>query len=260
MFFQVVAICFACVLPFSVASADPPSILLVDDTARATVHVEWTDRSGEKHRLEGVRPYSSDAARTELGGNLEAFVAMGGSRLEKGAGHPRGAIVRVGFYKQDPAKPMFPRIDPDRDIVVRLLGVRFNQPVDPIPSSVVQHLKYAKEDLEACAMPGDAREQFNLASEKDTLNGRIRPGTDARLGALANTADASGSVETRRREKTTVDLITRFKYGALRNLRDPWQLDLPGTFLEPIHFHIELEVLPEGVEPLQPATTVAAPD
>lgn len=250
------------------APAPRPTILLVDADHTPTVEIEWTNAGGDPTRHTGRFPYSADAEREELGGNALAFVAVGGTRLTKGAGHPRGAIVRVGFYKADPAKPWFSKITADTTITVRLTGVRFNQPIDADPRSVVQHLKYAPGDMEACGIPGDARDQFNTADPRDTLNDRTRPGIDARLGTLAvesttdeaepipdpepdqHTTPALGTASITVRDGRTADLEITFRYAALRNLRDPWKSDLPGTFLEPYHFHVEFEALPEGTEPM----------
>lgn len=249
------------------AAAPHPSILLVEADHTPTVEIEWTTADGDPTRHTGRFPYSADAGREELGGNALAFVAVGGTRLTKGAGHPRGAIVRVGFYKADPAKPWFRDITAGTTITVRLTGVRFNQPIDADPRSIVQHLKYAPGDMEACGIPGDARDQFNTADPRDTLNDRTRPGIDARLGSLAvvgaddnanaretdqNAAEtpAVGTAAVTVRDGHTADLEITFRYPALRNLRDPWKSDLPGTFLEPVHFHVEFEALPIGTEPM----------
>lgn len=236
------------------ASAAQPSLLLVDPESEPTVTVRWVGSDGVVRELSGTRPYTSDAERLPLGGNLDAFVAMGGTRLTKGAGHPRGAVARVGFYKLIPGRPMFESAASDTEFEVRVTGFRFNQPVDPNPASGIQHLKYSPEDLIACGLPGDAREQFNTASADDALNGRVRTGVDARLGVLDGSSDALGSIEVVENRDGSVDLFARFRYPALRNLRDPWQSDVPGTFLEPVHFHIEFEVLPEGVAPIEPVS------
>ncbi|MEM9064765.1 MAG: hypothetical protein AAGB51_04670 [Planctomycetota bacterium] len=236
---------------------DTARILLADTSAVPTVTVRWIGSDGEPRSFSGTRAYTSDSGREYLGGNLEAYVAMGGVRLTKGAGHPRGAIARVGFYKREPGKPLFEAAARDTEFVVVLSGLRFNQPVDPNPLSGVQHLKYARDDLIECGLPGDAREQFNTASSDDTLNGRVRPGTDARLGILDGSADALGAIEVVEMDDGSITAVARFLYPALRNLRDPWQSDLPGTFLEPVHFHIEFEVLPKGIVALPPVPPAA---
>jgi hypothetical protein len=244
-----------------------PSLLLVDDSAHPTAEIRWTDASGTTTRYAADFAYTGDQGRAPMGGNIEAFVAVGGTRLTKGAGHPGGAIVRVGFYKADKARPWFTGITSDTEITVRLTGVRFNQPVDADPRSVVQHLKYDLGDMESCGIPGDARDQFNTADPADTLNSRTRPGVDARLGSLAvdpeepapgrgdRSSDTGspaplGTASITLRGDDTADLQIAFRYPALRNLRDPWKSDLPGTFLEPVHFHVEFEALPRGTAPL----------
>ncbi len=229
-------------------------MLVIDAETRPEIAISWTDKSGNPHRLTGSRPYAFDTERTPLGENLTAYAAMGGTRLSKAAGHPRGAIVRCGFYKAENAKPFFEGVGAGTMITVEMRGVRFNQPVDVHAASIIQHLKYDRGEMQACGLPGDAREQFNLVSAKDTLNARIQPGVDARLGALDGTDDALGDASLRVEDDGSVTMVVTFRYPVLRNLRDPWKSDLPGTFLEPYHFHIEFEALPRGVDPLPVAT------
>ncbi len=230
----------------------PAALLLVDSAHTPTVTIRWKDKSDHVVEYSAPRPYAADAAKTLLGGNIDCFVAVGGTRLTKGAGHPRGAVVRVGFYKHDKGRPFFSNITKDTAFEVTLGGVRFNQPVDVYADSILMHLKYDRGDMNACGIPGDAREQFNLASPHETLNDRTRPGIDARLGAFDGSEGALGSADLRVEEDGSVTMVLRFKYPALRNIRDPWKSDLPGTFLEPIHFHVEFEALPAGVRPLDP--------
>jgi hypothetical protein len=245
--------------------ADPPSLLLVDDRAQATGSLAWTPKEGDPIRLEFTAAYAGDAGRAPIGPNIEAYIAVGGTRLTKGAGHPAGAVVRLGFYKEDKNAPFFRDITRDTVVEVTLAGVRFNQPVAVDPRSIVQHIKYDGGDIESCGMPGDAREQFNLADPRETLNDRVRPGIDARPDALTGAGnpeewgDALGSADLRVEPDGSVSMTVRFRYPTLRNLRDPWQSDLPGTFLEPVHFHLEFEALPADARPLDPARARKAP-
>ncbi len=227
-----------------------PALLLVDPESVPHVEMAWTREDGERVELEGDRSYSSDIGRTSLGENVSCYVAVGGSRLLKGAGHPEGAIVRVGFYKENGAKAFFDGLGAGGRVRVRLTNVTLNQPVDPQPASIVQHLKYSIEDLESCGLPGSARDQFTTVNPDETLNDRIRPGEDTRAGALSGEEGSMGSTSLVLEEDGTITMEIEFAYPLLRHMSDPWQSDLPGTFLEPIHFHIEYEVLPEGVEPL----------
>lgn len=233
--------------------AEPSPFLLLDDQALPRVRLAWTDADGNHSNYELNRGYTTDPDRVRIAPNIEAYFSAGGTRLLKGAGHPRGSVVRVGFYKETKDLPFFDNITADTTFEVILSGVRFNQPVTVDPRSIVQHLKYDIGDLEACGLPGEARDQFNLADPRETLNDRIEPGVDARPGALDGSEDALGSANLKVEDDGSVTMTVRFRYPAFRNLRDPWKSDLPGTFLEPMHFHLEFEALPEGVEPLDPA-------
>lgn len=236
----------------------PPTLLLVEADERPIATIAWTTAAGERVELGADRPYAADADRTPLGRNISCFVSVGGTRLTKGAGHPRGAVVRVGFYKIDNAKPFFDDIAPGSRVEVTLGPVRFNQPVEASPASIVQHLKFGADDLKSCGIPGEAKDQFNTAGPDETLNDRIREDKDARLGVLSGLAldkpgddpglrgDATLGVE----RGTDVTMRVTFDYALLRHLQDPWKSSLPGTFLEPYHFHVEFEAVPEGAEPL----------
>jgi hypothetical protein len=227
--------------------SESPALLLVDDAAVPTSRIRW-ETGGGWVAHEGARPYAHDAERALLGDNVSCYVAVGGVRLSKVAGHPLGAIVRTGFYKVDAGLPFFAGLGPGGEVEVELRGVRFNQAVDVYAASIVQHVKYDPAALESCNMPPDAREMFNMQSDTDALNERTRPGVDARLGALG--PSGVGRADVRVEEDGSVTLTCRFPYGLLRNLRDPWESELPGTFLEPVHFHVEFEALPAGVPPL----------
>lgn len=236
-----------------------PGLLFVDTTRAPTATISWTTMAGERREFSDVFAYAVDADRRAIGGNLTCFAAVGGTRIGKGAGHPQGSVVRVGFYKADPGKPMFDGVGPGTEITVTLHGVRFNQPVDAYAASVIQHLKYDRGEMQACGIPGDAREQFNTADPLDTLNNRTRPGVDALLGTLDGSEDALGTARLTVDDEHTATMEVTFQYRALRNLRDPWKSDLPGTFLEPIHFHLEFEALPEGVPPFDHRSRTVPP-
>ena len=47
----------------------------------------------------------------------------------------------------------------------------------------------------------------------------------------------------------TLTMKARIPYALLRHSSDPWVRTTPGLFLEPYHFHVEFEMLPDGVEP-----------
>ncbi len=223
------------------------TILLADFDHPPTVALSWTTREGERVEIVGARPYAGDRGRTLLGRNVECFVAVGGTRLTKGAGRPEGAIVRVGFYKKDATALFFDDIAENGRVRIELSGVRFNQPAGALAQSVIQHLKFAPEQLEVCSLPTDARDQFNTASPTDTLNGRVQPDIDARLGVLAAGPPDQGSCAVTTHADGSLTLVCEFTYPLLRHLQDPWNSGVPGTFVEPIHFHVEFEALPTRV-------------
>jgi hypothetical protein len=231
--------------------------LVIDDRFTPHVRVSWEGADGNPVVLEADRAYTAPGMRSELGHNLDCFVALGGTRLDKQAGHPDGAIVRVGLYKRDPARPLFEGLERDSVIEVRLTNIVFDKPAVATPESGVQHLKYSPDGLAECGLAGAAFELYNTVSETDNLKGSVTP-TNGRLGVLASegaefavTQEADG----------TFTLVAKVPYSLLRHVQDPWQLTKPGTFLEPLHFHLEFEAVPLLLVPdaLRPGDPPPAP-
>lgn len=220
--------------------------MLVDTEKTPHVVISWPTRDGGIISLEADRQYQSPSEKTYLGRNLDCFVALGGTRLDRGVGHPAGAIVRVGFYKADTAKLFFESLADDASISVTLTNVHFNQPATPRRQTALQHLKYMTEDIIACGLGPQALDQFNTFSSTDTLRGRITS-ENGRLGALGGKSDHAGSVAVRREDDGSITMTASIPYPLLRHTRDPWLRTTPGGFFEPQHFHIEFEVLPDGV-------------
>lgn len=238
--FVVTALASACL-----ASTSGP-ILLVEDAALPTASISWPVRSGETVAHERTLRYTSSEDRTVVGDNLEMFVAIGGTRLDKGAGHPDGAIVRVGFYKSDVTRPFFRNLANDATITVEVKGVKFNQPVLPHERTAMQHLKYTLADVAACGLDETAMDQYNTTVPEDTMFGKITP-ENARPGGLDGKSKGSGSVTLKREEDGTISMHAEIPYALFRHCRDPWLRTAPGSFFEPYHFHIEFEVLPEEI-------------
>lgn len=244
------------------APARLPTVLLADDARLPHGLISWPTREGGRIELEADRPYRSPKEREFLGKNLECFVALGGTRLDAYAGHPAGAVVRIGFYKADPAKPMFDDLAEGAEITVKLKGVYFNQPVVVRTGTALQHLKYMPGDLEACGLGGQALDLFNTESLTDTLKGKLKTDNarmavlDPRLGEVPGTGakaiDAEsgkvrhGSVRVSREADGSVSLEAVIPYELFRHMKDPWQKVSPGFFLEPNHFHVEFEVITES--------------
>lgn len=237
------------------AVAQRPLLLLVDEHQRPHVRIAWIGADKIEHVHEADLDYGWDGDRKPIGNNLSAYAAAGGTRLLKGAGHPKGAIVRFGFYKVEEGLLFFENVAADSVIDVQVSNIAMNQPATPRTETVVQHLKFSRDSLKSCRVPSDAWNLFNTVNPDDTMNGRIRAGYDARPGSLDGKDSSHGSAHAEVANDGTIRLHVRVPYALFRHIRDPWKRAIPGTFLEPIHFHLEMELLPEGVDPQPPAGT-----
>lgn len=233
-----------------------PLWIVVDE--HPTLNISWVDATGRDHRHSVKLPYTEADERVRIDQNLEVYVSVGGTRLEVGAGHPLGVVVRLGVYKADEYAPMFGSIDPASPIKIELHGVRFKgegRPV-PRPESIIQHLSYAIDDIVACGLTKEYANMYNLASEEDSLNHRA-VGDRGRLGIIrTDSRDFDGEEVISRQAGTakigiepdgTISLWASLPYQLLRHRGDPSRLDLPGTFFEPYYFHLEFEAVPEDV-------------
>ncbi len=227
-----------------------PSLLLVDQEVEPTVHVSWVI-DGQRQGFEGVLPYTAPSGGDPIGKNVMCYVTLGGTRIETGAGHPKGAVIRLGVTKIENARAFFSGIEPGTDIEFAITGVEFNQPVKYNRGTGLMHLKYAIGDLKACALPATARNQYLLSDSEDTLGGRVIAGENATPGALDGDEDHGDiTIEINEDNPKLVDMRIRVPYGYLRHLQDPWKSTLPGTFFEPVHLHAEAELIPIDAEPL----------
>lgn len=224
----------------------PGPLFLVDDTRIPHAAIQWPTISGPPTRLEVDAPYASIDERVSIGHNIQCFVMVGGTRLDKGAGHPAGVVVRVAFYKEDIADPFFESLPPGALIRVELKNVAFNQPASPRPRSIVQHLKYSLTDVLACGLTEKHQDQYNTADPADTLNGAITA-ENGRLGILAAGGEHGGTMSLALEADGTTTLVAEIPYSLFRHVRDPWLRTNPGTFFEPTHFHVEFEALPADV-------------
>ena len=239
----------------SVRAGGLPGVLLVDAETKPVVTVSWTTADGQR-RLSSRVPYTNPDERTLLGENIEAFAAMGGTRLDTGQGHPAGAVLRVGLYKSRDEALFFEGATPDTVIELSLAGVRFAGPAVALPETLLQHVKYRMADIEACGLGEENADLYLTRSPTDTLTGRLEAGRNARLGVLSDGSQPAGagdwpaaSASVDQSVDGSFTLSVRFPYRWLRHPLDPWKSDAPGTFFEPNHFHLEVEALPEGVDP-----------
>lgn len=242
--------------------APRPAMLLVDAEHRPSVTLAWQTKNGWAERT-GEFGFTSPSDREEIGANLTAYVALGGTRLDKGAGDPSGLIVRTGFYRIDADEPLLPGIVPGGQVKLTLAGVRFNQPVGVRAESVLAHLKYGAAALEACGAPRELADVYLTANASDTLGDRLRDERGLRAGYLAPVESGrvdrpaevgralapeqlSGSCAVRLDDSGGVTVEVLFPYSALRHVLGLYQEPVPGGFDEPDHFHVEFEAAPGG--------------
>ncbi len=226
-----------------------PVLLLVDESRHPSVEVSWQVK-GERQTFAATMGYTAPTGGDAIGHNVKCYVTMGGTRIETGAGHPKGAVVRLGVTKIENARAFFAGIDPNTEIEFAVTGIHFNQPIKYHKGTGIMHLKYALGDLKACSLPGTARNQYLLSDPKDTLGGRVIPGENATPGALDGGQGHGGFIiEIDKDDPTIISMRIRVPYGQLRHLQDPWMSHLPGTFFEPVHMHAEAEFIPVDVEP-----------
>jgi hypothetical protein len=227
-------------------ATDPPKLLLADDSHPPRVTVSWPARGGETVTLEGERPYRSPGDKTLLGKNIECYASLGGTRVDKGCGHPDGAVIRVGLYKVDARRPFFESMADGGTLTIRLEGVFMNQPAVPRPKTGFMHLRYMMSDLANCGISPDGRNLYITASPEDRVL-KIVAKDSARPGALDGGGADHGSVIAEQNADGSSTITFHVPYALLRHLKDPSQRVAPGGFFEPQHFHCEIEFLPREV-------------
>ena len=222
------------------------SILLADGTKEPRVRISWPTKEGAIE-VSGHRAYQSPAQKAPIGPNIDCYVALGGTRLNKGMADANGAVVLVGLYKQDASKPFFAGIKDRGVVTISLTGIFMNQPAVPKPETAMMHLKYMMEDLKACGLSGDARNLFNTSDPKDPIIERATGGS-VRAGCLDGKGADHGSVATKVEADGSISITLTVPYALLRHTQDPYQRTNPGGFFEPNHFHLEVELLPKAKE------------
>lgn len=251
--------------------------LFIDDAHEPTIMISWIQRDGTRVELTRTLPWGTSNDRVDLGLNVLAFAAVGGTRIELGRGHPLGAVVRVGFYRDDTDKPFFANIKPGSSVEVRLEGVRFLEEARPTLSTALNHLQYHLDDLRECGLDASASDQYNTAGVDEMLGGAItkdngrpgvvrviedelppdapryyRQGSDPEGDAPPQPAERFATVRFSRNEETgDIGIRAELPYELFRHVRDPWLRTEPGTFFEPTHFHVEFESLPLRAYPGQ---------
>ncbi|MFN0133834.1 MAG: hypothetical protein ACKVW3_15055 [Phycisphaerales bacterium] len=226
-----------------IAAAQHSDALLADTTRPPTVEVSWPTHD-KTIAVKGERQYKAPSGKSSLGHNIDCYVALGGTRLDKGQGSPDGAIVRVGLYKKDIAKPFFHDIKPGSSISISLRQIAMSHPAVARPNSALMHLRYGLTDLKNCGLDPTARNLYIFADPEDPVI-RLVQADSLRPDALDGKSPDHGTVAASADDDGTVSFTITFPYALLRHLRDPYQRSDPGTFFEPQHFHVEVELLPK---------------
>ena len=232
---------FALVVAAATGSAWGQELLLADTTRTPHVMVMWETAGGERIKLEGDREFRSPGDKTLLGKNIECYAALGGTRMEKGNGDPHGALLRVGLYKKDTGKLFFEDIKEGSSVTIRLEHVWMNQPVEPHAKTGLMHERYMLSDLQSCGLDGNSRNLVVTADPDDPLKKIVKEGS-GRFGALDG-GPGHGSVIAAVQPDGSVTVEYTIPYPLLRHLKDPNLREKPGTFFEPQHFHVEVEVV-----------------
>jgi hypothetical protein len=230
------------------SAAGPPALLLADDSKEPRVSVVWPTRGGGEIRLEGTLPYRSAGRQQRLGRNLDVYVALGGTRLERGLGHPDGATIRVGFSKREARRLLFDDLGDEAQITVVVDGIFMNQGVLPRLRTGLMHVQYATADLLSCGLGDEARNLYNTADAADPLLAGIPP-ENARAGILViggGGGERQGAISAEVLEDGSVRVMWVFPYALLKHIQDPYLRTNPGGFFEPQHFHLEIELLAES--------------
>lgn len=225
-----------------VALGQEPKSLMADTGRTPRVTVSWPTQDGQTVKLEGERDYRSAADASALGKNVTCYVALGGTRLDKGFGDPHGAILRVGLYKKDAKELFFEGIAEGGEVVITLDHVWMNQPVEARPATGLMHERYMLGDLTACGLDGNARNLIVTADPEDPIKARVQL-ESARFGGLDGVGPEHGRVEAKVEKDGSVTMTVRFPYPLLRHVKDPYLRTKPGAFFEPQHFHVEMEVV-----------------
>lgn len=224
----------------------PGPLFLADDTRTPHVKISWQTADGQGRTVESDIAYGAPVDRIPMGDNFGVYVALGGVRLENGAGNPEGAIVRIGLAKLDNVRMLIADIAVGSDITIQLTNVAFTQPATPVLDTTLQQLLYKADDILICGLSLDQTRMYNLLSSTDTLSGTLQE-SQIRHGSLDGDAPGDASVELRSEPDGSISMLATLPYALLRHKSDPWRLEVPGTFFEPVETHIEFEVLPVPV-------------
>lgn len=216
---------------------------LVNSEHHPHVLISWptTDKTGVT--LEADREYLSPNDKTPLGKNLACYVALGGNRGDYGLGRPGAVDVRVGFYKIDKKLPFFEKIAPGSAVTVVFSSLEFTAPAEAIPETMVHHLKFEDpNNVLGCAGAPELLGTWNTYNKDENMAGRLNS-RNGRKGVLGEGNTSGAKVTFESDEKGRVTMTAVIPYALFKHADDPWLRSNPGDFIEPVHFHLEFEVV-----------------
>lgn len=243
---------FLSLLVPGVTRRDP--VFLVDSDHHPHIAVSWPCKDKSTVKLEGDREYLSPNDKTPFGKNLACYAALGGMRGDYGLGSPGAVDVRVGFYKIDKQKPFFENMADDSAVTVVFSSLKFSAPAKAKPETVVQHCKFEDpNNVLGCAGDPQLLITWNTYSKTEDMGGRLNR-RNGRQGVLGEGNASGAKVTFESDEKGIVSMTAVVPYALFKHADDPWLRSNPGDFIEPIHFHIEFEVIAKEKAPEKKAT------
>jgi hypothetical protein len=221
----------------------PRAPFLVDSEHHPHVLISWPCSDKSTAKLEGDREYLSPNDKTPLGKNLACYVALGGNRGDFGLGRPGAVDVRVGFYKADKTRPFFEKLAPDSSITVTFSSLKFTAPAKAIPETMVHHLKFEDpNNVLGCAGAPELLGTWNTYNKDENMAGRLTA-RNGRKGVLGEGNKSGAKVSFESDDKGLVTMTAVIPYALFKHADDPWLRSNPGDFIEPVHFHLEFEVV-----------------
>lgn len=233
-------------LSLSVPAAIPAGpLFLVDSEHHPHVAISWPCSDKSTTSLDADREYLSPNDKTPLGKNLSCYVALGGNRGDYGLGQPGAVDVRVGFYKTDKALPLFENLADDSSVTIVFSSLKFTQAAKALPDTMVQHLKFEDpNNVLGCAGAPELLATWNTYDKDEDMAGRLTR-RNGRKGVLGEDNTSGASVKLESDEQGLITMTAVIPYALFKHADDPWLRTNPGDFVEPMHFHLEFEVLPK---------------
>jgi len=226
-------------------------VFLVDSEHHPHVAISWPTKDGIGNALEAVREYLAPNDRTPLGKNLSCYVGLGGNRGDLGLGRPGAVDVRVGFYKVDKSRPLFENMADGGAVTVVFSSLKFTAPARALPETTVHHLKFEDpNNVLGCAGDPELLVTWNTYDPLETMGRRLNR-RNGRAGVLGAGNTTGSKVTFTTDDKGLVTMTAVIPYALFKHADDPWLRSNPGDFIEPVHFHIEFEVVAKDAPDIQ---------